>query len=130
MTRSRPAGQQPKPKKTLSIRYGIFLNRTVAQVVLTKFYSGFFAKHETRENAPEFLKPSQVSQDQIFGTFVFRESYNFRETREIRLIKQNGTCQGFTKIRRNRELPDYLQSSQYIESLLFYEMFIIIAGHC
>jgi hypothetical protein len=106
-----------------------FLNRTVAQVgFLTKLFSGFFAKHETRENAPEFAKLLRVSQDQIFGIFVFRESYNFRETREIRLIKQNGTCQGFKKIRRNRELPEYLQSSQYIESLLFYEIIKIIAA--
>ncbi len=65
-----------------------------------------FAKHETRENAHVFRKTFasfarsnfrdfRVSQDQIFAIFVFRESYNFRETRETRLIKHNGTCQGF-----------------------------------
>ncbi len=69
-----------------------------------------FAKHETHENAPvirenfaSFAKLSRVSQDQIFAIFVFRESSNFRDTREIRLIKYNGTCRGFLKIRRNSE---------------------------
>jgi hypothetical protein len=35
---------------------------------------------ETRENTP------RVSQDRIFALFVFRESYNFRETREVGYI--------------------------------------------
>ncbi len=54
-----------------------------------------FAKYETRKNAPVFRE--------IFASFAsfarsnfrdFRESYNFRENREIRLIKHNGTCHG------------------------------------
>jgi hypothetical protein len=46
---------------------------------------------------PCLAKLSRVSQYQIFAIFVFRESYNFRETREIILIKHNRTCQGFKK---------------------------------
>jgi hypothetical protein len=37
---------------------------------------------------------------------------------------------GFLKIRRNRELPMYLQSSQYRESLLFYKMFHYCFAKC
>jgi hypothetical protein len=36
---------------------------------------------------------------------------------------------GVLKNQENRDLAVYLLSSQYIESLLFYEMFVIIAGH-
>ncbi len=56
-----------------------------------------FAKHETREYAPVFREifASFASFARSnFRDFVFRESYNFRENREIRLTKHNGTCHG------------------------------------
>ncbi len=105
------------------------LNTQLSQQVLigflTKIFLGFSRNTKLAKMRPCFAKLSRVLQDQIFAIFVFRESYNFRGTRKIRLIKHNGTCQGFFKIRKNRELPVFLQSSQHIESLLFYEMFII-----
>jgi hypothetical protein len=73
---------------------------------LTKLFSGFSRNTKIAKMLPcfaKFSRVSRVSQDQIFAIFVFRESYNFREKREIRLIKHNGTCHGFKKIRRNRE---------------------------
>ena len=65
---------------------------------LTKLFSGFSRNTKLAKIIPCFAKLSRTSrvlQDQIFAIFVFRESYNFRENREIRLIKHNGTCQGF-----------------------------------
>jgi hypothetical protein len=97
---------------------------------LTKLFSGFSRNTKLAKMRPCFTKRSRVSQDQIFAIFMFRESYNFRETHEIRLIKNYGSCQGFLKIRRNRELTVYLQLSQHTESLLFYKMFIIHVEVC
>jgi hypothetical protein len=75
------------------------LNFLVTQIgFLTKLFSGFSRNTKLAKILPCFAKLSRVSrvlQDQIFAIFVFRESNNFRETCEIRLIKHNGTCQGF-----------------------------------
>ncbi len=57
-----------------------------------------FAKHETRENAPVFRETFAnfaTFARSNFAIFVFRESCNFRETREIWLIKHNKIRQGF-----------------------------------
>jgi hypothetical protein len=61
---------------------------------LTKLFSGFSRNTKLAKMLPCFAKLSRVSrisQDQIFAIFVFRESYQFRETRKIRLIKHNET---------------------------------------
>jgi hypothetical protein len=59
---------------------------------LTKHFSGFSRNTKLAKMLMCFAK---LLQEHIFTIFVFRESYNFRETREIRLIKHNGTCHGF-----------------------------------
>jgi hypothetical protein len=63
---------------------------------LTKLFSGFLRNMKLAKMPPCFaklLQVSRVSQDQIFTIFVFRESDKFPETREIKLIIQNGTTQ-------------------------------------
>jgi hypothetical protein len=62
---------------------------------LTKLFSGFSRNTKLAKMLPCFAKLLRVSQDQMFIIFVFHESYNFRKTREIRLIRHNGTCHGF-----------------------------------
>ncbi len=62
----------------------------------TILYSGFLRNMKLAKMLQCFAKLSQVSrvlQDQIFTIFVFRESDKFPETREIKLIIQNGTTQ-------------------------------------
>ncbi len=59
---------------------------------LTKLFSGFSRNTKLAKMLPCFAK---FSQDQIFAISVFRESYNFRENRGIRLIKHIGTYHGF-----------------------------------
>ncbi len=46
---------------------------------------------------PCFAKLSRVLRDQIFAIFVFRESYNFSKTREIRLKNTTEQAMGFKK---------------------------------
>ncbi len=77
---------------------------------LTKLFSGFSRNTKPAKMLPCFAnlsRTSRVLQDQIFAIFVFRENYNFRETREIRLMKHNGTFHGFLKIRRKENNQRY-----------------------
>ncbi len=99
---------------------------------LTKLFSGFSRNTKLAKMLPCFAKlsrTSRVSQNQIFAIFVFRESYNFRESHEIRLKKHNGTCHGLKKISRIENNQRYY-NFQYIESLLFYEIFYYCCYWC
>ncbi len=84
---------------------------------LTKLFSGFSRNTKLAKMRLCFAKLSRVSwvsQDQIFAIFAFCESYNFRETREIRLIKHYRSCQGFKKsgeIEKNQCIYNLLSPS-------------------